>query len=435
MSGPPASDDSDGSTGDDDDGEELEPESGVSDDSGDDGKPSPMDELPPVRLALIVMIAVIQGYTLIGPLQHDLKKKLSFGDTGAEGHVFTTAVTSVQYGKMVMTLGQNAILGCLSPKKRVYLAMFVMFWGCLIPLCVFLFNLKWVGLVFVSYSMIGFSLGVFEPTFLSVITPLGPLTKSWAIMGFPAAFGMINIVGMTLVSMGMSVEMCFAWIVLCLPVGAWAFKVIAPRKAVDVKGRSHVQANIRDSLRDWQSWAVRMVPFFVANFVSHFAMECIVPASLNTYNAPEVALFGGNETTHLMNTRRYMVVFFMWVLLGDMGSRRLAYCFNLNSYKKNMAALYVCISLNVAGIWMTTLGIAVVSWPAAMFAFAGSGFNYAVAAKYIDKQVPRQHNMAAYSTWMFIGYFGAIFGSQLVDSVRFWICHDQEQLHQCRGHH
>mmetsp|Transcript_4195 Transcript_4195/g.12250 ORF Transcript_4195/g.12250 Transcript_4195/m.12250 type:complete len:436 (-) Transcript_4195:186-1493(-) len=419
------------------DSEPLEPESGVSDETGTEDEAGNAQELPPVRLALIVMMSVIQGYTLIGPLQHDLKVKLSFGDTGATGHVFTTAVTCVQYGKMVMTLGQNAILGCLSLKQRVYLAAFVMFLGCLIPLCVFLFDLTWVGLVFISYSMIGFALGVFEPTFLSVITPLGPLTKSWAIMGFPAAFGMINIVGMSLVALGMTVELCFLWIALCLPAGAFVFhKYVAPQKAVDAKGRSHAQASLRHSIKDFWSWLPRMVPFFLANFVSHFAMECIIPANLNTYNGDVVAMFGGSGTSSHLKKRWYFVVLFVWVLVGDMGSRRVGYCFSLSTYRTNLAALHVAVALNAAGIWLTTFGIAIISWPAAMLAFAGAGFNYAIAAKYIDKQVPRQHNIAAYSTWMFIGYFGAIMGSQLVDSVRFWICHGQEQPYQCHaGHH
>mmetsp|Transcript_40748 Transcript_40748/g.105421 ORF Transcript_40748/g.105421 Transcript_40748/m.105421 type:complete len:441 (+) Transcript_40748:93-1415(+) len=414
---------------------QLEPESGTSSGSDTEGEDK-QEDLEPVRAAIIVMTAIIQGYTLIGPLQHDLKVKLSIGDTGQVGHVFTTAVTSVQYGKMVMTLGQNALLACFSPKLRVYLAMAVMFVGCLIPLCIFLFDLKWVGLVFISYFMIGLALGVFEPTFVSVITPLGPQTKSWAIMGFPMAFGIVNIIGMTLIAMGMSVEVLFAYIAGFIPVGFFVFRKIMPEQQVDAKGRSHEQVSIMDSFCDWQSWLLRMIPFLLANFVSHFAMECIVPANLNTFNANVVPLFGRYETTHLMNKRMFFVVFFIFVLIGDSGSRRFVYlCCEIRTYKRFVGALWVAFTLNILGIWLTTLGIGVVSWASALCAFTGNGANYAISARYIDKHVPRKHNLAAYSFWMFIGYIGAILGSQLVDLVRYWVCMDQETTYQCHASH
>merc|ERR1719277_1783953 len=124
---------------------------------------------------------MIQGYTLIGPLQHAFKVQMRIGDTGDVAHVFT--------------LGSS-----------------------------------WLGWVFLSFGCIGLSLGIFECTFLNVITPMGPLTKSWAIMGFPAAFFIINVFGFLLVSFGVPVQALFWYVVLGMPVGVALFATrIAPQ--------------------------------------------------------------------------------------------------------------------------------------------------------------------------------------------------------------
>lgn len=124
-----------------------------------------------------------------------------------------------------MSLGTHAesFLPILVPLRFV---------GVLIPpLLVFTLEWHWVYSVFIAYILSGLGLGIFEVTFLSVITPLGKAggyysselliqphripfanlpviaiynwrslqaTKSWAIIGCPAGFGTINILGLTL---------------------------------------------------------------------------------------------------------------------------------------------------------------------------------------------------------------------------------------------
>ena len=45
--------------------------------------------------------------------------------------------------------------------------------------------------------------GTFESNLLSVITPLGPQTKVWAICGMPVGFNIINIGGFLLLLAGL----------------------------------------------------------------------------------------------------------------------------------------------------------------------------------------------------------------------------------------
>jgi len=391
---------------------------------------------------LVVMICMIQGYTLIGPLQHAFKVQMRIGDTGDVAHVFTQAAALVQWGKFLMTLGQNVVLGCFAPLTRVYIAMAGMMVGCLIPpLFVFTLGSSWLGWVFLSFGCIGLSLGIFECTFLNVITPLGPLTKSWAIMGFPAAFFIINVFGMTVVSFGVPVAYLFWYIVLGMPVGVAIFATrIAPQlqagagDGTALPNAKNRQAAVWNSLLDARAWLPRLVPFMAMNIVGHYVMEGALPASFNTYNDKVTPLLGRTDD-HLMNSHRFFVVFFICVGLGDMISRKVAYCLKFNTFMANLGGLLVGLICSLLGMYLTTLGVGVVSWLSAFLAFWGQGFNYAVSSKFIDRFMPREHNLAAYSFWMFAGSAGAIAGSTTVDVIRYWICHGESYPHECLTHH
>merc|ERR1719277_787394 len=96
--------------------------------SGDEGsteeltQQSAKEEGSEAFLAFVIMTFVIGGYTLIGPLQHHLKEKLQIGDIGAENEMFTQSVAMVQWGKTLMTLGQNVLLSWATHVQRVYIS-------------------------------------------------------------------------------------------------------------------------------------------------------------------------------------------------------------------------------------------------------------------------------------------------------------------------
>lgn len=403
------------------------------------------EALPPTRLVLVVMIAVIQGYTLIGPLQHDFKSEMKIGDSGAGASAaFTQAAALVQWGKFVMTLGQNFLFYRLDPMKRVYVATAVMLVGTMIPpLIVYMFGNRWLGWVFLSFGCIGLSLGTFEANFLTAITPLGPLTKSWAIMGFPGAFAIVNVFGGLLLYAGLPVIFLFWYIVVGLPIGIFVLaRCVVPklRALSSDTAKTNVlstnkQASILHSLRHAASWMPMLVPFMAANVIGHFVMEGALPANFNAFNDHKVPLMGRKDNDHLMDKRLFFVVFFVFVGLGDMASRRFAYCFALDTHLKNFIALGIGIACSVLGMYLTILGVGAISWASVFLTFWGQGFNYAVSSKFIDRFVPREHTCAAYSFWMFAGSAGAIAGATMVDMIRGWICHGDVYLHECVSHH
>merc|ERR1719198_2950944 len=101
--------------------------------------------------------------------------------------------------------------------------------GCVLPpLFVFSLHIDWIGFVFISYGFSGMGIGIFETTFLSVITPLGRRTKSWAMIGVPTGFAVINFGGMLLTSLGMPVENLYWYVCAWIPIGFLLFKFMAP---------------------------------------------------------------------------------------------------------------------------------------------------------------------------------------------------------------
>lgn len=391
------------------------------------------DNLPPVRGLLIVMLCMFQGYAAMnGPPQQKLKKALGIGQVGAEAHLFTQATVFVHWGKFVARLGHSIFLAPFSPMVRVYISMGFMLVGCMVPpLFVFALGSKWIGIVFISYGLSGIGLGVFECTFLNVITPFGKLSKSWAIMGAPLGFGIVCIFGLTCVSMGVPVEVLYWYIVACVPIGMVVFWKLAPR---DQGGESRVrpQADMAASCVQWRSWLPGILPHIVAKVVVNFVMENVTPVNFYTYNAARVPFFNKMSTSNLMDVNRFFALLYVFVLVGDTVSRRVLYALPLNRYSQNVSLLFMACCCSILGFSLEFLATAAVTLPAVFLAFWGNGLVYAITAKYIDRFVPQEHNLVAYSMWCFMGDFGSILGGYMVDVVRNQICGGHEYPFECR---
>merc|ERR1719223_2376378 len=180
---------------------------------------------------------MFQGYAaMVGPLQHEYKLKLGVAHGTPEYWWWNLAADFVHVGKFAARLLHNVICGGSSPWTRVLIGMGCMLLGALVPpLFVFAMGSTWIGTVFVAYGLSGVGLGVFECTFLSVIAPLGKLTKAWAVMGAPAGFATINILGLLLASIGMPVVALYWYIVFALPLGMGVFFCKVPKADQGIK--------------------------------------------------------------------------------------------------------------------------------------------------------------------------------------------------------
>ncbi|CAE7230370.1 unnamed protein product [Symbiodinium sp. CCMP2456] len=382
----------------------------------------PSEEQPPVRLMLLVMLSMFQGYaSMVGPLQSAYKHRLGISTDGTSAaHAFTQAAVAVHYGKLIARLGHNVVFARLSPWTRVVIAMCFMFVGITIPtLLVFTLGWSWVGSVFIAYMLSGLGLGIFEVTFLSVITPMGRATKAWAIVGAPAGFATINILGLTASSFGLEMVYIYWYILFCLPLGLFLFTRLAPRGNTELK-----TANFAASLLQARHWMPGMVPFFVAQFLSHFAMENW-PAIFYMFHPPYVPLFNPKSDQHLMKWGQFFAVTYFFIFLGDSISRRIAIYLSTPSLYRRLVFLGLAMACIALGLYLESLAIAIIIPIAIFLVFWGNGTIYGLTAHHVDKHVPSEHNLASYSFWCFVGDLGAVLGGILVDST-----HDLF----CRGH-
>jgi hypothetical protein len=367
------------------------------------------------------MLCIFQGYAAYVVLQRFLKAELA-GDSEERKAAFTAATTLMHWGKLVSRVGHDAFFACLSTRLRVQVAIGLTLLAVLVPpIFVYRLGSDWMGIAFLHFGLLGIGVGVFEGTFLSVISPLGKLTKAWAIMGAPLGLAIVDIVCQLLHSkavLSMSPEYFYWYIAVCLPAGMAVFTRYAPRET----GAVHRQAHLAKALQEGRAWLPAMMPFFLAKLVGSFVMEN-TPGWFYVYNGPKVPLFSPSATTNLIDPDLYFVLIYIAVLLGDGISRRVVYLFSLSTLRSNVVILSIAILCSLCGFFLQAFAVAVVTLLAAFLAFWGNGLGYAVAAKYIDRFVPREHSRAVYSLWCMSGDIGGIMGSGAVLWVNSIFCH------------
>jgi len=247
-----------------------------------------VSEQDPVRSVVLVMLAMVLGYaSTIGPLQYDFKVALGIGQVGETADLFTWYAGFAHVGKFVGYVAHSLLFSCMRPVARVYASMIFMFLGIMIPtVFVFMLNIKWVDTVLIAYSLTGFGFGVFEVTFLNVVTPLGKATKGWAILGFPLGFAAINIVCPLCGYFGIPTKFLFCCILAYIPVGFYFLTTLPLKdqlfqkedKTIDVEkdGDGHgkgAQQSLWQSLMNGKSWLPAMVPQLLGRFFVEYVMQ------------------------------------------------------------------------------------------------------------------------------------------------------------------
>merc|ERR1719443_2285119 len=137
------------------------------------------------------------------------------------------------------------------------------------PIFAFGMGSHWIGIPFIHFFLVGVGVGIFEVTYLSVISELGELTKFWAILGCPLGIAWVDIIGLLCTSFGMPPVVIYWYIAACIPIGMLLFMRYAPQPS----GRLHQPRNFGSALKDWKMWVSAMLPFFLAKFIGSFVME------------------------------------------------------------------------------------------------------------------------------------------------------------------
>lgn len=387
-------------------------------------------EQPIVRPLLLCFMFMFQGYGVMnGNPQHALKGILNI--THEENPAFLTAVASFQLAKLTMRVLQIGFLVFVQPNGIVYLAYAAMFCGCMVPIIfVYAMGVTDLWVVYLQYSLGGIAVGLFEGTFLSVISTLGKNTKTFVIMGAPMGFAMHNIVLGTFAGWGMPTVVYYVWSAACMPIAVVIFAKYAPAAEANSQGKG-CQVFI-NSLCNPSAWLLLMLPWLIAKFFGNFVLEDAFPLFYSTFEDTVVPLWGPTSTM-LVPTSYYLAWYwFVCMALGDALSRRAPQYIRLSSWKSQGACIIFAIAMCVVGEALNFLKIAAVNGPAVFLAFFGNGFIYGLSAKFIDTHIPQEHRYAAYNLWCFFGDLGGYAGqSSLANSLSEKVCAGEHYDHMC----
>eukprot|EP00435_Cladocopium_sp_Y103_P040768 s901_g11.t1 len=365
-----------------------------------EGPESPA-EPPPVRILLLAFMIMFQGYGVMnGNPAHALKMKLDLPPS--EAAAFQDATASFQLSKLLMRILQISLLVFLQPNGIVYLAYAIMFVALLIPI-IFVWgeDMKDLSVVYLQYTLGGIAVGLFEGTFLSVISVLGKRTKTFAIMGAPLGFAVHNILLGSVLPAGYEV-VYYVYSAACIPIAVVIFYFYAPLADANSQGKG-CQIFL-ESLQQPKQWLPAMLPWFLAKFAGNFVMEDAFPLLYLTFNTPHVPLFAPSSTSPTVPFKYYTAFYyFVLMALGDTISRRVPEVLNLSTGKAWGFWIVISILLCIGGEALNFLLIPIITGFAAFIAYFGNGLVYGLSAQFIDAYIPAEHRYTAYNLWCFAG--------------------------------
>mmetsp|Transcript_29336 Transcript_29336/g.69196 ORF Transcript_29336/g.69196 Transcript_29336/m.69196 type:complete len:442 (+) Transcript_29336:43-1368(+) len=391
----------------------------------------PVQDPPPVKSLLLAFLIMFQGYGVMnGNPQHALKMKLDLAPDQAGA--FQDATASFQLSKLLMRVLQISLLVFMQPNGIVYLSYVVMFVAVLVPVfLVWCADMTDLSVVYLQYTLGGIAIGLFEGTFLSVISVLGKNTKTFAIMGAPLGFAVHNILLGTFQQWGMPVVVYYVYSAICLPFAMAIFYYKAPPAEANSQGKG-CQVFLR-SLQQPKEWLPAMLPWFIAKFLGNFVMEDAFPLLFNTFNTARVPIFGPDSTSPTIPFQYYTAWYwFVLMALGDTLSRRVPQYLSLSSWQSWACWIVVSIILCIGGEALNFLLLAIVTGIAAFLAYFGNGLIYGLSAKYIDAYIPPQHRYTAYNLWCFCGDLGGYAGqSSLSVHIAKQVCEGRHYTYVC----
>ncbi|CAJ1349110.1 unnamed protein product [Effrenium voratum] len=389
------------------------------------------EEQPPVRILLLAFMIMFQGYGVMnGNPQHALKMKLDLHPDQAAA--FQDACASFQLSKLLMRILQIALLVFLQPNGIVYLAYAFMFVAVLIPVIfVWALDMDNLSVVYLQYTLGGIALGLFEGTFLSIISVLGKNTKTYVIMGAPLGFAVHNILLGTFQQWGMSPVVYYLYSAACIPFAVVIFYYYAPLAEANSQGKGcQVFA---ESLKKPGQWLPSMLPWFLAKFLGNFVMEDAFPLLFNTFNTSRVPIFGPASTSPTIPFQYYTAWYwFVMVAAGDTISRRVPQFLALKSWNAWGFWIAASIVFCIGGEALNFLLFSIATGIAAFVAYFGNGLIYGLSAKFIDSQIPLEHRYAAYNLWCFTGDVGGYAGqSSLSVRIAQSVCEGRHYTYVC----
>lgn len=392
---------------------------------------------PPVKILLFCFMFMFQGYgCLVGNPVYALRDELNSITGGrVDPAAYQDATVMFQWAKMAARMLQIAFLVFLNPRGICYLAYVFMFVAaCIPPICIWGLQISELRLIALMYLIGGLGVGLFEGTFLSIISPLGKNTKTFVIMGAPLGFATHNIFLGTLIAMGLSPLSYYVVTAVCLPAGMWILHTKAPRPQLSSEGKGC--AAFWTSVKRCNEWLLLLVPWLAAKVIGSFVLEDGFPLLSNTFNTKYVPLLDPSSEDQLLVPLAFYKPLYYFVLFaaGDTISRRVPQYLSIRRWQYLAGYIVLACALCVLGEGLYFLLIPVVTGLGVFIANFGNGFIYGLSAKFIDAYLPQEHRYTAYNLWCFAGDVGAVLGQgSLSVHIAESVCEGRHYTYVCKA--
>ena len=275
----------------------------------------------------------------------------------------------------------------------------------------YIVNSKSLVFVFLAYLISGVGIGTFESNLISCLTPLGPTTKSWAVIGIPVGFNMISVGSFILFSIWPDVvelqAAVYLFIVAANIAGLLFYIYLVPN--IEFEASSDTMYTFLKDLKCWREWFPTIWKHCVALMIDMCCVSIFSAVALYIFDAAEVPIVPRSTTTIPKNA--FDAIYYCFSFMGDFTSRKIAY----RDKPRNPFFFLVLSCIGVALVLSKTAVVAPLGMFCVMFA---NGSIYAQTTKFVDVSVPKKYNLMALSVWLFIGDIGSFCGSQAIQPLR-----------------
>jgi len=375
-------------------------------------------EKPAYRAAMILPLGIFMGYASLNALQRKVKMRIGISDDDKDAsYLFSFAVSFLYIGNLCFRLLHNVLFAALLPRQRVYLSYCCMTLAMsIIAFGIFALHIQSIALVFVAYALGGVAVGSFEANLLSCISPLGHNTKTWAVLGIPIGYNIINIGSFVMLAASpddifLQMDQYLFVIIGCI-IGAVTFHDRIPDQKVAGNGDSF-GAFVRD-VKDFREW----LPIIKWNSLALMCDMCGVAlfsgVMMYIFDNDYVPLFGANTSASwIISHNAFLAVTNLCTSLGDITSRKIMYLM------KPINPLWFLL-LTAGGAMCCLSKIAILAWPGIFLVFFANGSIYANTTRHIDAWTRKDQTLISLSAWLFLGDIGSVTGSNLVAHVKVW---------------
>ncbi|CAE8628795.1 unnamed protein product, partial [Polarella glacialis] len=318
-------------------------------------------------------------------------------DDSSEASLAFGFVISLQYiFNLIFRFMHGVVFAPLDSKSRVCVALSFMILSMLL-LASPIVEEDEGGLrgVILAYALGGMATGIFEPNFLSCITPLGSSTKSLAILGIPIGISGLLIGGFF--SMGPPLDVpatgvySFVACFLTVAMGIMAFAIpgVPIQEGSAHKGLRRLVSDLRQ-FRAWlpQLWSYAFV----------FLLDMLVLSSVS----PGVWLYIYDEATVMIRpqvslaTDSFLAIFNTFNMFGSVTGRWLSYHTSLRHPIVYTIFTGTGVLLMISSRYLQA---PLLQCLATYFVMLGDGLIYGSVSRHIDENIPKEFNLTGISYW------------------------------------